>query len=273
MNNWKPLFSVAIFLGTQCVGAVIATLFDLMANRSGNTATADITLFTWTLILTGIASVLIIRYLLKSIDFKEAFHTRNAGNRRNWTASLIALTGSLIGIFGINLLSEQLNLPDLAQEEFLAMSQSTIGILSIALIVPIVEELIFRESIEGYMLRQGKKPWFAIGTSSLLFGIAHLNPSQILFAALIGLIFGILYWKTRNVWLCILLHIINNSQAVWQMKVLGEGAREYRMSDEIGSTSSVWIIIILAVLICISLIWRFCQTYQSTDPDTQTVTS
>ena len=264
MKNWKPIFSVAVFLGMQLVGGIILVILNLI---SGKEDVGDISpeMMAGITAATGIASVLVIGYAMRSIDFKEAFHTRNWQNRRNWAASLLALGGAAAGIFAVNLLNEQFDLPDLMKEEFLDMSQSLMGMMSIAVIAPIAEELIFRESITGYMLRHGRNPLAAILTSALLFGIAHLNPAQVPFAALMGVILGVLYWRTRNVWLCSLVHILNNAQAVWLLATMGEEASEYRMSDDIGSTTTVWTTICVASLLCMALLWRFCQTYQPTE--------
>lgn len=261
MKNWKPIFSVAIFIGMQAVGGIFLAILSLISGEEGMENFKPEMLAGITSV-TGIVSVLLIGYVLKSIDFREAFHTRNWSQRHNWTASLLALGGAASGIVAVNLLSEQLELPDLMQAEFTGMSKSLIGTMSIALVAPVVEELIFRESIEGYLLRQGHRPWMAIVLSALLFGIIHLNPAQIPFAFLVGVILGVLYWRTGNVWLCTLVHILNNAQAVWMMATMGEEASEYGISEELGSPASVWGTLMVLALLCVALLRRFCQMYQ-----------
>ena len=126
------------------------------------------------------------------------------------------------GMLFINLCSEFLGLPDLMQDTFLGMSRNVFGIISITIMAPLVEELLFRGAIQGYMLRKGMKPLNAILIASAIFGIVHMNPIQIPFAFAIGLIFGWLYYRTGSVVPGIIGHFINNSIACLQMATLTE---------------------------------------------------
>ena len=126
------------------------------------------------------------------------------------------------GMFFINLCSEFIGLPDLMQDTFRAMSRNVFGIISITIMAPLVEELLFRGAIQGYMLRKGMKPLNAILIASAIFGIVHMNPIQIPFAFAIGLIFGWLYYRTGSVVPGIVGHFINNSIACLQMATLTE---------------------------------------------------
>jgi membrane protease YdiL (CAAX protease family) len=102
------------------------------------------------------------------------------------------------------------------------MSRNVFGIISITIMAPLVEELLFRGAIQGYMLRKGMKPLHAILIASAIFGIIHMNPIQIPFAFAIGMIFGWLYYRTGSVVPGIIGHFINNSIACLQMATLTE---------------------------------------------------
>ena len=113
--------------------------------------------------------------------------------------------------FIAGILNEALDLTDTNQELFISMSHNIFGVLSIAIVVPILEEFLFRGAIEGHLLRKGWSPKWAILVSALIFGIIHGNPAQIPFAFLIGLLFGWLYYRTGSLVPGIVGHIINNS--------------------------------------------------------------
>jgi len=49
----------------------------------------------------------------------------------------------------------------------------------------------------------------------LIFGVFHLNPAQIIGACLIGFLLAWLYYKTRSLVACILIHIMNNGLSVY----------------------------------------------------------
>jgi membrane protease YdiL (CAAX protease family) len=86
----------------------------------------------------------------------------------------------------------------------------TITIISIALIGPIAEEFIFRGMLLHRMMKKTSM-WGGILISSILFGILH---ADIIGATIFGIIASLLYLKTGNLLIPILLHIFNNSLAI-----------------------------------------------------------
>ena len=85
------------------------------------------------------------------------------------------------------------------------------GFITVCLFAPIFEEILFRGILLRGLLQNRVHPIMAIGLSSLLFGFAHLNPWQFLGAGLLGCVFGFVYYQTKALWICILLHALNNS--------------------------------------------------------------
>lgn len=85
-------------------------------------------------------------------------------------------------------------------------------IVGIAVVPGIFEELFVRKAILGYGKKYGK--YFALIVSALIFALLHMNLAQGIFAFFMGIIFGIIYLKTGDIRLTILLHIINNSLVV-----------------------------------------------------------
>ena len=172
---------------------------------------------------TGLAMVLSgIAMIWHLIHFKYVkFNLKSFGEVSGKTIGL-SIPLIVAGMFFINLCSEFIGLPDLMQDTFRAMSRNVFGIISIAIMAPLVEELLFRGAIQAYMLRKGMKPLHAILIASAIFGIVHMNPIQIPFAFAIGLIFGWLYYRTGSIVPGIIGHFINNSIACIQMATLTE---------------------------------------------------
>jgi membrane protease YdiL (CAAX protease family) len=83
-----------------------------------------------------------------------------------------------------------------------------------ALLPAIGEELFFRGSLQKALLRLSNKPWFAIITSSTVFALLHGTFFKILPIFTLGVILGIVYYVTRNLWYTILIHFLNNAFAV-----------------------------------------------------------
>ena len=105
-------------------------------------------------------------------------------------------------------------IPNIMEQSFDILQSGWGGILAIAIIGPVLEELLFRGAITKSLLQQ-YNPTKAILISALLFGVFHINPAQILPAFLIGILLAWTYYKTGSLIPCILMHILNNSLAVY----------------------------------------------------------
>ena len=95
---------------------------------------------------------------------------------------------------------------------------------------PFVEEVIFR----GILLQRWSAKWglpWGLCTSSLLFGLLHINNP--LGLTLFGLVMGLLYIRTRSLWMPILCHALNNLAAVGinGLSELTGGTEAYTIDD------------------------------------------
>lgn len=93
------------------------------------------------------------------------------------------------------------------------MTLDPIGLLAVCVMAPLVEEGVFRGTIERKMLEKNMNPWWAIVISALLFAIMHINLTQGITALILGLFLGWVYYRTRNIWLCIFVHAVNNTMS------------------------------------------------------------
>ena len=109
-----------------------------------------------------------------------------------------ALTGRLIGW----LLGD--GLADVVSEAIMPVSP-WVTLLCAVIVGPIAEELFFRKAMIDRL--SGFHPTDAILLSALLFGLMHGNLTQFLYAFPIGVLFGIIYYRTQNIGYTILLHI------------------------------------------------------------------
>ena len=108
---------------------------------------------------------------------------------------------------------------------FLALEAQDKVILAIffftaSIAAPFFEEIMFR----GFLLPSLTRyvpVWAAIGLSSLLFAIAHLNLSEVLPLAMLGIILGVVYTRSRNLLASMLLHSLWNSGTLISLFILG----------------------------------------------------
>lgn len=116
---------------------------------------------------------------------------------------------------------------------------SSAGIVSVALLAPILEELLFRGAIQGAMMRFFKNPWVGIIVAALLFGIIHGNPIQIFYASCLGIAFGWVYYRTGSLLPAIVGHIVNNSLAVISFMLFGSSGESEVVADSSGDITMV----------------------------------
>lgn len=78
------------------------------------------------------------------------------------------------------------------------------------LIVPILEELIFRKYITNYIATTSQKLPIAIIVSSVLFALIHTNLDAFLFYFLSGVLLSVIYQSSKTIIWPIILHAVFN---------------------------------------------------------------
>ncbi len=87
-----------------------------------------------------------------------------------------------------------------------------IGLFIMALAPGICEEVMFRGTMLSSYSKLGRKK--AILITAFLFGIFHFNPFNFIGPAFLGVILGVLLYKTNSIFTSMLGHTINNSIAL-----------------------------------------------------------
>jgi membrane protease YdiL (CAAX protease family) len=149
------------------------------------------------------------------------------------------------------ILSLSPQLPDLMAESFGNMLKNPIGVLSLAVIGPVFEEVLFRGAVMRELLLR-YRPATAIFLSAMLFGIIHMNPVQMAGGILIGAVLGWVYWKTRSLIPCMLIHVLNNSLSVFLSIRYPEATS---VSSLIGTTNYYVLLAVSVLLFVLCVLW------------------
>ncbi len=205
---------ILIYIAFQFLGTWAALPF-VMGIQFATTGTLDANLVTQQAIIPGLALTMLftVWYLWKAgyLTGDSRLYSPLSAGCMGWTVALGA--GAIFLLDGLT--SALSFLPDWLEGTFDYMQTSWAGILLVALVGPVVEELFFRGGILRVLLRTCRRPWVAIVVSGLIFGIVHMNPAQVVFASLAGMLLGWLYWRTRSLIPCMVVHVLNNSFSVW----------------------------------------------------------
>lgn len=78
-----------------------------------------------------------------------------------------------------------------------------------ALLPALCEETLFRGVILNSLRKYGLT--VSVGLSALFFSVMHMNLLQLPYTFLLGIVLGLVVYFTRNLWLSVLMHFVNNS--------------------------------------------------------------
>ncbi|MBE5880167.1 MAG: CPBP family intramembrane metalloprotease [Lachnospiraceae bacterium] len=171
-----------------------------------------------------------------------------------------------VGVFA----AEQIVLTLLA-EVFPAMVQTSselndsilqAGFLPAFFVVSICPALAEEAAFRGFLfgsLNVKYKPWIAIVVSALAFGLYHMNLLQFFGGAMMGVAIGYACYKSRSIFVGVLMHFINNGLSVvlnFNQELLAKipilGNESYKLSDYF-IFASVTIIFVLAGIIFLKI--------------------
>jgi len=132
---------------------------------------------------------------------------------RQWSVLIWSVVAAIGFLLPSAWLQEQMpELPSLLEQQFEEILGNRWGYVTIGLMAPLVEEIVFRGAILRTLLKQ-QSPWVAIAVSALLFAVAHLNPVQMPHAFIVGLLLGWMYWRTGSILPGMAYHWTNNTVA------------------------------------------------------------
>ena len=124
------------------------------------------------------------------------------------------LTAFLLLVLGNSALAVVLDLPDEGMSEiFMGVKDEPFAWLTLCLVGPLVEELIFREGIARQLRSLGMRTFWAALLSAAVFGVAHGNLAQAIPAIILGTALGLHYFRTNDLRLCLTAHVLNNTLA------------------------------------------------------------
>ena len=172
-------------------------------------------------------------------------------------ASIILIIAAVLGILCVFLFNPIISLweqllsligYDISGE--LPMPLDSIGMLilaifAVALIPAICEEFLYRGLVLNGLRKYGV--WVSVLTSALLFSLMHMNLQQLPYTFILGVIFGLIVYYTRNIWLSIIMHFLNNATAILIMYFIKNNSTEF-----------VWWHILVAlgcVIVACGIIW------------------
>ena len=155
-------------------------------------------------------------------------------------------------MFALNIFVQWFPLENNMSETFLGLSRNAVGIMGLAFFGPLLEEVLFRGAIQGALMRYFGRPWPAIVVAALVFGIFHMNPVQIVYATLLGIVLGWIYYRTGSLLSVIVGHVLNNSLAVVTTVAFG-ATEEQAVANSTAGIAGFVLFAVLSVWLAVKL--------------------
>ena len=211
----KPILYMLAFLAVQFVAQfLVVAIYSLV-----NGQVSDDLPPMWDIATMVLFSVVSIVLFLK-MGWAEA--SRSYLQSRPWDVLLWSVVASLGAIVPSLLLQGLIpewtgwakEIVDQTNQQLEGLMSIPGGYMVIALLPPVVEELVFRGAVLRSLLEwKPEKKWAMIALSALFFSLVHLNPAQMPHAFLIGLLLGWMYTRTGSIVPGVAYHWANNTAA------------------------------------------------------------
>ncbi len=209
--RWLILFGVVGTLLLFVAGAVVA-LFD-------NVDAVGSELFAALFYVPMVAWALFVQWRNK-VRLKLLFARPRIGTY--WWVVLGMVLALLVFSLGASMVTAAL-FPDYVAGAEIDIGSNAVALaLTIAVVPPVVEELIFR----GLLLERWAVKWrlgTAVVVQAVFFGILHVDPIG---AGVFGVALALMYLRTRTLWVPIVMHAANNGIVLVAVLFGGEAAQD-----------------------------------------------
>ena len=190
-------------------------------------------------------------------DFIKGFELNRSPLLLNISLAILFLLVCYPVVNAVHFLNLQIPLPDWmlnTEQDVAAMLRKIIdspskialvmNILLIAIMPAIGEEMVFRGILQKNIARWTKNPHIGIWIAAFLFSAIHFQFQGFLARMILGAVLGYAYYFTRNFWIPVILHFLNNLIPLIAFVVL---------SEDITDTSNLtlefnWLSLILSIV-------------------------
>ena len=116
-------------------------------------------------------------------------------------------------------------------------SDIILNVLMMAILPAVGEELIFRGVLQPQIIKMVKNPHVGIILTAILFSAIHLQFLGFFSRAILGVLFGYLFYYSKNIRYPILAHFLNNFLALVLVFAFGTGIEESSFENPYDTTT------------------------------------
>jgi membrane protease YdiL (CAAX protease family) len=143
-----------------------------------------------------------------------------------------------------------------------------ISLLVIALLPAMFEEMFFRGALQQVMIGWTKNVFTGIFITSVLFSAVHISYYGFLPRLFLGITLGYIFYYSKNIWLNILMHFLNNAIGVTQLYLLSQHGK--LNADSLNDSFPLYagVVGLLAVIALIFIFKNVCERLNARKAET-----
>ncbi|MBX2965250.1 MAG: CPBP family intramembrane metalloprotease [Cyclobacteriaceae bacterium] len=145
-----------------------------------------------------------------------------------------------------------------ALTNFQSIRDLLIGLVVIAVLAGIGEELVFRGLIQNELKRGTGNPHVAIWVAAILFSAIHMQFFGFVPRVLLGALFGYLYHWSGNLWVPMFAHFFHNGFTVLMIYFYQQGITGFDMESE---EAAPWYWVLVSMVFTFALLVYFRKLY------------
>ncbi|MBQ9313176.1 MAG: CPBP family intramembrane metalloprotease [Bacteroidales bacterium] len=213
-RNSKPLtkfLGLLIIVATMFVIVAVATVifYSFLGKSISNLSMGE------SIVLQSIYTILMMGFPMIVYDY--VFSSKeNTLKSLSVTPSFKWVLLAMLLLFISNFLVQIVATPD--NDEIIRSwsKDATIGryvllLIVVALLPAVCEELLFRKGIQTLLISITKNAFAGIILASMIFSLFHGDMSNFLARTILGFVLGIVYYYSKNLWVNITAHFLNNA--------------------------------------------------------------
>ena len=280
------LLGVLLILGSLLIGFIASQVFNVPLLQAGNellkpqnvqmarllnTAATAISFFLPALIVAKISST----KPFESLGFNRAISFKQIILVLFITLGGLFLSGSLAALnemipMPASFLKKARELEATYQSAMLTMATMKnfgdylLTLVVIGLAPAIFEEVLFRGGMQSILINWFKSPWIGIIFTAIIFSAIHGSYFGFLPRIGLGIVLGLVFYLSKNLWLSILMHFFNNAVVVTQIYYLTKMGKPVKEAME--ETMPIWIggIALIGLIVIFRLFQQESNQVQAT---------
>lgn len=250
------------FIGSLLMHVPFMQVTDRL-NRPENTNISRVLNTLASLLVFLLPALFLARIISKRPFTQLGFNTAISGKQIFWICLILFAGIMLSGALGE--LNEKIPIPaqwyakakaleDAYKASMLSMATMKtpldyiLTLLVLAAAPALFEEVLFRSGFQQVFIGWTNNKWAGILIASIVFSSFHFSYFGFLPRMALGVILGLIFYYSKNIWLSILLHFLNNAFVITQLYIAsGMGKSISKTMDE--SIPSWWGIIAVVLLL------------------------